>query len=394
MATFTAETLTAGAPDVTHVFTLTVTDSANVTATDTVTITVNAPPLANAGTDATVNADETIALDGTGSSDTTGRITHAWTRSSGTGGMLTDANAETASFTAPDLDPGAADVTHVFTLTVTDKNGATNTDTVTITVNAPPLANAGTDATVNADGTIALDGTNSLDMTGQISYDWTRPVGATGMLTRARTATPSFTAASLDPGAADVTHVFTLTVTDEGATDDTVLTNADTVTITVNAPPLAVVEGEAERTVNSGASVVLDGSNSSDTTGTLAYGWTRTGGNSLIVPVLTGESTHTLTFTADTLTAGAADVTHEYTLTVTDAGATNGVRLTDDYTVMITVTSPFADPVANAVITGGHTMVTSGGTVMLDGNGSTKDRRRTIASYVWAGETPEVTADP
>ena len=206
------------------------------------------------------------------------------------------------------------------------------------------------------------------------------------------TATPSFTAASLDPGAADVTHVFTLTVTDEGATDDTVLTNADTVTITVNAPPLAVVEGEAERTVNSGASVVLDGSNSSDTTGTLAYGWTRTGGNSLIVPVLTGESTHTLTFTADTLTAGAADVTHEYTLTVTDAGATNGVRLTDDYTVMITVTSPFADPVAKAVITGGHTSVTSGGTVMLDGSGSTPDRRRTIASYAWAGETPEVTA--
>ena len=162
------------------------TDKNGATNADTVTITVNAPPLANAGTDATVNADETIALDGTGSSDTTGRITHAWTRSSGTGGMLTDANAETASFTAPDLDPGAADVTHVFTLTVTDKNGATNTDTVTITVNAPPLANAGTDATVNADGTIALDGTNSLDMTGQISYDWTRPVGATGMLTRAR----------------------------------------------------------------------------------------------------------------------------------------------------------------------------------------------------------------
>ena len=380
---FTAAPLAPGAADVTHVFTLTVTDKNGATNADTVTITVNAPPLANAGTDATVNADETIALDGTGSSDTTGRITHAWTRSSGTGGRLTDANAETASFKAPVLVPGTADVTHVFTLTVTDKNGATNTDTVTITVNAPPLANAGTDATVNADGTIALDGTGSLDMTGPISYDWTPPVGATGMLTGANTATPSFTAASLAPGAADVTHVFTLTVTDEGATDDTVLTNADTVTITVNAPPLAVVEGEAERTVNSGASVVLDGSNSSDTTGTLAYGWTRTGGNSLIVPVPTGESTHTLTFTADTLTAGAADVTHEYTLTVTDAGATDGVRLTDDYTVMITVTSPFADPDASAVVTGGQTTITSGETITLDGSGSMTDRRRNITSYAW-----------
>ena len=372
---FTAAALSPGAADVTHVFTLTVTDEADATAIDTVTITVNAPPLANAGADATVNAGGTIALDGTGSSDTTGTLNYAWTRPAGAAGSLTDANTATPDFTAATLAPGVADVTHVFTLTVTDAGATdgvrlTDTATVTITVNAPPLAHAGVDATVNAGGTISLDGTGSSDMTGSLAYAWTRPAGATGTLTDANTATPDFTAARLSPGAADVTHVFTLTVTDAGATDGVRLTDTATVTITVNALPEADAGDNA--TVNAGGTISLDGTDSSDTTGSLAYAWTRADGTTT---GLTDADTSTPDFTAAALSPGAADVTHVFTLTVTDAGATDGVRLTDTDTVRITVNAP---PLANA---GADATVNAGGTIALDGTGSS-DTTGTL-NYAW-----------
>ena len=251
--------------------------------------------------------------------------------------------------------------------------------------NTPPVADAGADATVNAEGTIPLDGNGStVDSRRTLTYSWTQTGGTGGTLADEKTATPTFTAPTLTAGADDVIHTFTLTVTDSNSA-----TSADTVEITVNAPPLAMVAGAAERTVKSGESVTLDGSGSSDSTGKLTYAWTRTGGTSIS---LTGETTDTLTFTADTLDPGAADVTHVFTLTVTDAGATDGVRLMGTTTVTITVTSAFADPVARAVVTGGQTTVASGAVVMLDGSSSTTDRRRTITTHAWTGGTPGATA--
>ena len=251
--------------------------------------------------------------------------------------------------------------------------------------NTPPVADAGADATVNAEGTIPLDGNGStVDSRRTLTYSWTQTGGTGGTLADENTATPTFTAPTLTAGADDVIHTFTLTVTDSNSA-----TSADTVEITVNAPPLAMVAGAAERTVKSGESVTLDGSGSSDSTGKLTYAWTRTGGTSIS---LTGETTDTLTFTADTLDPGAADVTHVFTLTVTDAGATDGVRLMGTTTVMVTVTSDFADPVARAVVTGGQTTVASGAVVMLDGSSSTTDRRRTITTHAWTGGTPGATA--
>ena len=377
---FTAPDLVDGAPDVEHVFTLTVTDAGatdnvRLTDTDTVTITVNAPPLAEAGDPATVNAGGTISLDGTGSSDTTGTLTYAWTRADGTTTGLTDADTSTPDFTAPDLVDGAPDVEHVITLTVTDAGATdnvrlTDTDTVTITVNAPPLAEAGDPATVNAGGTISLDGTGSSDTTGTLTYAWTRADGTTTGLTDADTSTPDFTAPDLVDGAPDVEHVITLTVTDAGATDNVRLTDTDTVTVTVNAPPLA--EAGDPATVNAGGTISLDGTGSSDTTGTLTYAWTRADGTTT---GLTDADTSTPDFTAPDLVDGAPDVEHVFTLTVTDAGATDNVRLTDTDTVTITVNAP---PLAEA---GDPATVNAGGTISLDGTGSS-DTTGTL-TYAW-----------
>ena len=118
-------------------FRLTVTDSRGATDTDDVTIRVTRPPVADAGTAQTVATGATVTLDGSGSSDpdTGDTLTYLWEQAPGVGGggvTLSDPTAVSPTFTAPS---GPAALT--FTLTVWDSQGALDTDTVTITVQAP-----------------------------------------------------------------------------------------------------------------------------------------------------------------------------------------------------------------------------------------------------------------
>jgi hypothetical protein len=92
----------------------------------------NLPPVANAGPDQAVtdadNNGENITLNGSASSDSDGTIvSYQW--SSNTGVVIPAGATPTASFPVG---------VHTVTLTVTDDDGATATDTVIITVN-PPL---------------------------------------------------------------------------------------------------------------------------------------------------------------------------------------------------------------------------------------------------------------
>ena len=343
--TFTADTLDPGAADVTHVFTLTVTDAGatdgvRLMDTATVTVMVTAPPfpdlVASAGDDKDVDSGQTVTLDGSGTaSDSVRTVSYLWTRSV-TGGTLTGETTLTPSFMAPALTAGAADVTYVFTLTVTDDQSSTPaTDTVNVTVTAPPLgdlvASAGDDKDVDSGQTVTLDGSGTAsDSVRTVSYLWTRSVTG-GTLTGETTLTPSFMAPALTAGAADVTYVFTLTVTDDQSSTPA----TDTVNVTVTAPPLGDLVASAgdDKDVDSGQTVTLDGSGTaSDSVRTVSYLWTRsvTGGT------LTGETTWPLltpSFMAPALTAGAADVTYVFTLTVTDdqssTPATDTVNVTD-----------------------------------------------------------------
>ena len=374
--TFTADTLTPGDDDVTHIFTLTVTDNNDVADTDTVTITVEAPAAtleADAGEDSELRSGATVTLDGSGSMPGQGRTiaSYNWARTSGTGGSLTDADKAMARFTAPALTPDTPDETHVFELTVTDDAGDTDTDTVTITVEAPnadPVAEAGPEQRLVRGDTVTLDGSGSMDpdaLTGEtLKYSWLRATGADEgsgdpvILSDPAIAGPTFTAETPDAGAADDTYGFTLTVTDVDEAS-----HADTVTITVNAPPKA--HAGPDRTYGSAAPVTLDGSGSSDTTGTFTYAWARTEGadsGDAAAVTLAGANTASPTFTAETLASGAPDVSYGFTLTVTDA---DGIEATN--TVKITVTSGNVPPVAEA---GPNQRLKTGGTVTLDGSGS------------------------
>ena len=385
VARFTAPALTSGAPDETHIFTLTVTDSDGDKDTDTVTITVLAPLVAQVGPaqPAVASGMQGVQLDGTGStaSGSSRTVTYAWTWTQ-TGGdaatvTLSDENILRPTFDAPTLTAGADDATYIFTLTVTDNQGSTAaTDTVTVTVTSPfaeTVANAGPDKTVTSGGTVTLDGSGSTsDRRFPIGeYAWTR-TGTGGSLTDADEEVARFTAPALTSGAPDETHIFTLTVTDSDGDTDT-----DTVTITVTTG--LVAEAGTGGSVDHEAAVPLDGTGStvSDSNRTITYAWSRTGGtgDSSVVP--SNPAALQTSFTAEALTPGDADVTYIFTLTVTDDQSSTAA--TD--TVTFTVKAPgFTALVAEA---GAGGSVDSAAVVPLDGTGSTvSDSNRTV-TYLW-----------
>ena len=395
--TFTADRLAAGADDVTHILSLTVTDDSGQTHTDTVTITVIAALVADAGPDQPgIASGGTVTLDGSGSTATsTGRtVTYAWTRPTGTAGgtgsavTLSDPSAAQPTFTAQTLNAGAESVTYIFTLTVTDnQNSDPQTDMVTITVIAALVADAGPDQPgIASGGTVTLDGSGSTaTSTGRtVTYAWTRPTGTAGgtgsavTLSDPSAAQPTFTAQTLNAGAESVTYIFTLTVTDNQNSDP----QTDMVTITVIAA-LVADAGPDQPGIASGGTVTLDGSGSTATsTGrTVTYAWTRptgTAGGTGSAVTLSDPSAAQPTFTAQTLNAGAESVTYIFTLTVTDN------QNSDPQTDMVTITV-----IAALVADAGPDQpgIASGGTVTLDGSGSTATSTGRTVTYAWTRPT-------
>ena len=126
------------------------TDTADLTVTLT---NINEAPTADAGADQTgVLPSTVVTLSGTGSDpdagDTGDTLRYAWTQTGSQEGTLTDADAATATFTAP---PAVTAVTtFTFTLRVTDAGDLYDEDTVTVTVN-PLLTAQFENAPVNHD---------------------------------------------------------------------------------------------------------------------------------------------------------------------------------------------------------------------------------------------------
>jgi predicted outer membrane repeat protein len=95
----------------------------------------NTIPIANAGPDQTITWGTIATLDGSESYDPDGHtpLTYQWTQIDGVSVLVSDANGQQTSFTAPQ-----ATTVLVFELQVTDSFGALSTvDTVRITVNTP-----------------------------------------------------------------------------------------------------------------------------------------------------------------------------------------------------------------------------------------------------------------
>ncbi|MFT4925478.1 MAG: hypothetical protein ACI8WB_001571 [Phenylobacterium sp.] len=94
---------------------------------------VNVAPVADAGVDQTLSELVEITLQGAGTdADADGSIaSYAWTQTAGTSVTLNNADSATPTFTAPAI---VGDETLTFSLTVTDTDGASHTDSTDILV--------------------------------------------------------------------------------------------------------------------------------------------------------------------------------------------------------------------------------------------------------------------
>jgi len=91
-----------------------------------ISVSANSPPRADAGPDIAVLAGSFVTLDGSGSTDAEGPLTFLWS-----GSNLSDPAAAIASTEVPDT---GQDYARYYTLQVTDKDGATDTDQVKVSV--------------------------------------------------------------------------------------------------------------------------------------------------------------------------------------------------------------------------------------------------------------------
>ena len=249
---------------VTLEFELTVTDEHGQSDADKVTVTVRIPPTANAGPDQAAPPGANLTLQGIRSVNPYGKWWHLeyrWTQLSGPAVTVSDLAEPEPTFTIPS---DAADGTTLeFQLTVTNRYGQTDSDTVTFTVDSSatlqPAACAGPDLTGAPGESVTLEGTCSENPYGRwwkLEHSWSQLSGPPVTLDQPTHGNPTFT---LPDDAADGTALeFQLTVTDKHGRSD-----SDTVTVTVAA---AAPEPEPNRdpTFNEGDSTTRTVAENSD----------------------------------------------------------------------------------------------------------------------------------
>jgi hypothetical protein len=192
--------------------------------------------VAVAGAPQTVAEGALVHLDGSGSLDSDiDPLTYSWRQVSGVPVALSAANSVAASFIAP--SGLRAHTTLVFELTVNDGQVNSYPHSIRVNViatnpNIQPVAAAGPDQTVNTGATVQLNGAGSSDANGDpLTYRWVQSAGPSVRLSNPNVANPSFPTSA---GALYTSTVALQLIVNDGLVDS----EADSITVTVTAPPL------------------------------------------------------------------------------------------------------------------------------------------------------------
>ena len=331
---------TVGSSATTQTFTVQLTDANNVTTTKSLTITVNAVPnitttTAATATDTQTGYSQTLA-------ETGGTTPLTWSVVSGTlpSGLSISSTTGTISGTV-----GASAATQTFTVQVADANGVTDTQVLTITVNAAPVV-----TTASLPGGTKT-GTYSQTLTetgGTAPSTWSISTGIlpTGLTLNGTTGVISGTV-----NTAAVSETFTVKITDANNVSAT-----KSLTITVNAAPSVTTASLATATdTQTTYSQTL-----AATGGTTPYAWTVTTG-SLPSGLVLNASTGVINGTV-----GASATTQTFTVTVTDA---DGVTATKSLTITVnaapSVTTTSLATATNTETGYSQTLAATGGTAPL-----------------------------
>lgn len=263
-----------------------------VAASDSTSIQFTAAPTANAGTDASICSTATFTTNG---SATVGS-TLAWS-TSGTG-TFANGNSLDAVYT-----PSAADI-NAGTVTLTlSANGAgacsssSVTDTVVLTIDPAPTADAGVASAAICYGTtLSITGTSS---NGTVAWTTT----GTGSFDDATSNTPVYTPSSTDNNNTNVT----LTMTVTGTAACAAASVSDSFVLTMS-PPATANAGPATAHICAGSTYTLSGT---ATHGAIA--WTTSGTGTFNNATI---ATPTYSPTAADITAGTVTLT----MTVTGTG--------------------------------------------------------------------------
>ena len=290
------------------VYTLTVTNASGCISATTTTVTVNALSIATVSNNGPVCAGSALNLTG----GPAGMTTYSWTGPNGFTSLL-QSPAVSANTTLA--------MAGVYTLSVTNAPGCTNTASTTVVVNALPVATATNNGPVCAGSALNLTGGPA----GMTTYSWTGPNGFTSLLQNPTVGVNATLA---------MAGVYTLTITNTSGCISTATT-----TVTVNALPIATVSNNGP--VCAGSALSLTGGPAGMTT----YSWTGPDG------FTSASQSPSVSASATTTMAGV------YTLTITNA---NGCTGTATMTKVVNVL-PVATASNNGPVCAGSVLSLTGG---------------------------------